>query len=209
MEISFDILESNSEILKAVLDIVTSELNSTIVSSRSVIENEVRELVADAIVVQPEWGSLKSGQLLEEFGLTDAQSKLTSILNTMMDSLTIDFKPFRSTGTFIRGSYKLQIVKGDFSDILSLDAAQQLTSRGQELAWLEWLLLAGDKVIVVNYDVGYGLVPGRAGGKVMLQGTGNWRVPAQFSGTEDANFITRAIDGKSSEFEQIFIRELT
>ena len=53
--------------------------------------------------------------------------------------------------------------------------------------------------------MGYKYVPssdGRSGGGSM-EGGGSWRVPPQFSGTEDNNFITRALSGRNLDLESM------
>ena len=63
---------------------------------------------------------------------------------------------------------------------------------------LQWLVERGDEIIVAcySYDAQSGL--GRSGLGYMSQG-GAFRVPPQFSGTSDDNFITRSLIGRNQE----------
>ena len=50
-------------------------------------------------------------------------------------------------------------------------------------------------------------MPGKAGrsrGGVMMANAQSWRVPPQFSGTDENNFITRAFSGREKEVQDLF-----
>ena len=67
-----------------------------------------------------------------------------------------------------------------------------------DLHWLQWLLERGDEIIVAGYEFGGNSGRGRSGLGYMTTG-GSFRVPPQFSGTKDNNFISRALVGKAQE----------
>jgi len=88
-----------------------------------------------------------------------------------------------------------------FFNLLSLSSGVAATEKGANLRWLEWLLKEGDRIVVIGYRY-QPSEDGRAGGGTMLSGSG-FRVPPQFSGTVEDNFITRAFSGRSSELSQL------
>ena len=75
---------------------------------------------------------------------------------------------------------------------------------------MDWLLNQGDRIIVVNYSYNPQLGIGRSRLGNMVE-SGSFRVPPQFSGTPDDNFITRALIGRNqeSEISRIFTKELS
>jgi len=84
-----------------------------------------------------------------------------------------------------------------------------VTEKGESLPWIEWLLKRGDDIIISDYHVVEG-DHGRTGMATMKPG-GNYkvsRVNPSFSGTEDDNFVTRALDGKEMEIANILASSL-
>lgn len=208
MEIRFDIAETNAQVFKLAANAIADEFNDALSKAAKPMERRIRYVVSTAIQSQPEWYALNNGQLTEEFGLTHALSKINAIMQIWMNSIIVDFQKFKLSGNALRGRFEIALIKRDWSDVLSAQEALQMTEKGQALPWLQWLLIEGDKVIIREYDIGYGLKPGRAGGKIMIHNRGRWRVPPQYAGTTNDNFVTRAIDSISGTFEQIFIDEV-
>lgn len=208
MDIRIDIAESQAQIFRLVAKAIADEFNDALGKAGKAMETRIRSVVIKAITDQPEWYALNGGQLTEEFGLTDYVTKLNAILRIWVNSIVVTFDKFRPVGNNLRGRWEISMIKGDWNDVLSAAEATQLTSKSQQLPWLQWLLIEGDKVIIREYDVGYGNKPGRAGGKIMIKTRGRWRVPPQYAGTTNDNFVTRAIDSVSGAFEQIFIDEV-
>ena len=83
-------------------------------------------------------------------------------------------------------------------ELSSLSVGQVATLSGN-LPWLHWLLMRGGSPIIIGFrykaDGG-----GRTGGGIMIPG-GVFRIPLEYSGTVDDNFITRALAGKEQEEE--------
>jgi hypothetical protein len=72
------------------------------------------------------------------------------------------------------------------------------------LPWLQWLLLEGNATIVRNYTVSFG--PNRfsrTGFALMRPSLQSWKVPSEFAGTINDNWITRAIDGAESNIQKL------
>jgi hypothetical protein len=69
-----------------------------------------------------------------------------------------------------------------------------------DLHWLDWLLNRGDQIIVVGYEYNPQTGLGRSKLGNMKTG-GSFRVPPEFSGTQENNFVTRALIGASQEKE--------
>jgi len=202
--LSVDIVESNaeisSEIVKALAPDVTKYFNT--------IFNELSDIIPDiivqSIVSQPEYDSLMGGTLQYEFGIPDPASRLSEILNTIRNGAVLTKKPVISKSNSLSGGFKIQMIRKDFSDLLELGAASFTTEKGSQLNWLEWLLLEGDSVIISDNIFVFGPSKySRTGFGIMRESLGGfWRVPPEYAGSINNNWITRAINDVSDTIEQ-------
>ncbi len=184
-----DILESNAQIEKIVVKELQEHFRNCWIRTEAEITDGIRQRMISSIQAQPEYNSLLRGRLYAEFGLTDAPAKLAAILKEW--SKNIESRYFKKT-------FKIQAITADFSNVLQLPEAQQITKKGTQLDWLNWLLIQGDTTIIREYEVVLGTTKfsnSRTGLAVMKRTkTGKWNVPSQYAGTVDANWVTRAID---------------
>jgi len=205
MRFSFKIVDSPKEIrdniLKAMLPEVTSLMNKGMTKLKSNLPNIIKQ----AIINTPEYESLSGGKLKYEFGIANVDSKLASLINVWSTNIQYAYKAPSITAGRIRSSFSASMIKADFSDVLYADFAAVVdTLRGYTLPWLEWLLLEGNKTIVRNYQVILG--PNRAsrtGYALMKPANRSWKVPSEFSGTLNNNWITRAIDSAESNIQKL------
>ena len=204
ISISLNLVEKENEIAKEVNKALLSEINSRLPKVFKKSESYIQSTVMSAIRNQPEYNALVSGELRDEFGLANARSKVDSILSTLENSLYSRYrKPFIK-GNYINGGFVIGIIKAGFSDILSMQEAVQMTEKGTPLEWLKWLLLHGDSTIISGYEfkIGGKNAKSRTGGGIMSAAvSGSWRVPPDYSGTMDNNWLTRAIDSVSDDIE--------
>lgn len=203
------VVEPVSVLTKRTIEMIVARVNRALYGAALSIVAEFQALVRTAIMAQPEYSSILSGKLREEFGIPDGQSKLDVIIKTWTDSISAKIKPMRTVGMGVSsGGLIIGAFREDWSDVLSLPEATQETEKptfdGKPLRWLEWLLLLGDKVIIKSYKVGVGSRPGRAGGKIMLQSVSqSWSVPPEYSGTSSNNFVTRALESIVDELSAV------
>lgn len=183
-----DIKESNAQIEQWINSETELHFYSIVNSSKSTIELFFRNVVINAIKSQPEYMSLLRGRLRSEFGLPDADTKLSEILTVWSKDIVIRNSRKRLT---------IEMIQADFSNVLSLASAQQITKKGVSLEWLDWLLMRGDKTIIRDYEVSLNTsAHSRTGTAIMMQRKrGKWGVPSQYAGTIRNNWVTRAIDG--------------
>lgn len=199
--ITLKILDSVSSIENKVNEAIAKEINIVLNRNLSTIINKVKLLAATWISNQPEILSLKSnsaGSLAGQFGLYPGQENIaiSSIINSVQNSVEIRFKKFTPK---LKGGLELNFQPSNFLNLLNLPQGFVTYEKGQ-LHWLDWLLTKGDSVIVVNYQYNPTSGVGRSGLGNMIEG-GFFRVPPQFSGTDDNNFITRALVGPDQEKE--------
>lgn len=206
MKIQFKILEKNKEIENKILNALLPEIADTMKSASKSITKNIKELVIQAIQNSPEYSSLISGSLKAEFGIPDAEQRLIELLNIWINNINVTFQPATISNSKIKSSFKLELIRSDLSDVLGSDAAIIIDNlSGKSVYWLEWLSLSGDKSILKDYTIVY--APSRrsrTGLAVMRSQSGSrWKVPSEFSGTINNNWITRAIDSVSDEIQKI------
>ena len=62
------------------------------------------------------------------------------------------------------------------------------------------MLVEGDRTIIRDYHIQYGQ-KGRAGPAIMIK-KGRWKVPSEFAGNPNNNFVTRAINQIDSTLQK-------
>lgn len=211
MRFSIDILDSSNDINEKIIKSLLSEVDDWLKSRILKTKNTVQNIIKQSIINSPEYQSLMSGKLKLEFGLPDSSSKLQGLLS-VWERAELDVKKTTIKGNKIVGGFSIYMIQSDFSDVLFLlnADAYQITEKGDLLNWLEWLLILGDKTIIKEYEVEIKPSPrSRTGGAVMKRKkSAKWKVPSEFSGTINNNWITRAIDSVENDIEIAILREL-
>lgn len=191
MKFTAKLKESEKQINAIMTQEINKVLKRVVNSARPIIAKEVGILFKRAIESSPEYQSLLFGKLMNEFGIEDSPRKLADIMNVWLNSINTEYNT-RS------GVLTINMCLSDFRDVLGLEAASIITEKGQELEWLRWLLLDGDKTIVRDFHIEYNPMYSRTASDVMVKG-GSWGVPPEFSGSLGDNFVTRALDTISDE----------
>lgn len=192
------VLENSKIIVRKILKYITDFVNGLLQRNVKQVEIDIRKLVEDAIKRQPEYKSLLGGKLQSELGVTHPQHRLDEIIRIIVDSIEVKVNKLKESGGQLTGGLEIQFVKTKFADLLKAPVASYITDKGVKIEWLSWLLLEGDKLIVRQYMIG--IDPknyARTGlGQIMIntpKKQGGWRVPPEFAGTAENNFITRAL----------------
>lgn len=199
------ILESNNTISQRISRALVPQINEYLNDIYTSIENTIPDIVVNSIISQPEYASLISGSLKGEFGIVDPAARLTQILETIKSGRSVVRKATSVVNSQIKAGIEFRMVKSDFQDILNLGASSFTTEKGSKLDWLKWLLTEGDSIIISDYT----FVPGssqysRTGLGIMRPSGGSfWRVPPEFAGTINNNWITRGIAEASPMIQRI------
>lgn len=198
MTLSIQIIDSIKDIEKNINKAIAESINDIISRNINNIVNSVKNLIPSWITSQPEIQSLSSkdpGSLAGQFGIAgDTSMIITSIVNSVVNATEYKFVPYRANLT---GGLELRFQPSTFVNLLALPDGHTIYSGG-DLHWLDWLLKRGDSIIVTNYQYNPQTGLGRSGLGNMIGG-GTFRVPPQFSGTDNDNFITRSFIGSTQE----------
>lgn len=206
MNTSLKILESDAQITSSILKALKPQVDDFLKKRIPKIEVSLRQMISDMLKNEPEYESLSSGRLKYEFGLPNEVS-IDSIVDILSNTVNIE-----TTQSIInsRGiSIKLNLTalsKDGEPAISSSDAFVIDTKGGYALPWLEWLLFRGTQPIVKNYSVRLGQNPfSRSGMAIMVESNKNWRVPSEFAGSINNNWISRAIDKNEDKIQEKII----
>ena len=178
------------DILKSAI----KHLNSRLTKLPSRITKRARALITSALNSSPETASLIGGKLREEMGVVDASSELQNIFNAIAQTVNVTSSSARLRGANISMKVRLTAVPFDLDNIVG-GAGSYTTQKGATIPWFQWLVSAGDRIIVRDYDVEGGYPKrSRTGDMIMKEGRKGWRVPPEFAGSPSNNFVTRATD---------------
>lgn len=187
------------EITTGILKAVRSQLNTVLHQTANNIRLDILKLIDKLVEGSPEYQSLINGELSQQLGLNDIDARLKDIVGALKNSVGVSVVPVSYTGDKLRGGVNIHLIKSDFEDVLGLSAASYQTGT-TNIPWLEWLLTQGDRIILANYPVSYqadelsrmnrGTVPVTT----VLEKGGGWRIPPQFSGTLENNWLTRTFN---------------
>jgi hypothetical protein len=203
-------MESDAQIRTKILQSITDYIKPKFIIATQNLSNVLPGIVANAIRSQPEYQSLLNGALKFELGVPDAANRVSSIIDIWSSNIRVNYGNIKQTGIGLSATFSVDMIKEDYSDILSSEAAivtDQLS--GIVIPWLQWLLLDGGKILVKNYSVKFG--PNnrsRTQYAIMVESDQNWRVPPEFAGTQKNNWITRSLENVNDEIINLMIQEL-
>jgi hypothetical protein len=203
MSISIKLLESNGQIADKIYQAAADLINKKIQKNHKRAVRGLQELIPVWIKSQPEIVSLlaegDSTSLNSQFGLVPGQGNavLNEIINAVKASTAINIHKVNKS---LQGGLTIEIQPVDYNNIISLSEGL-IKYPIASLNFLDWLLLKGDTVIIVGHKYKIGTT-GRSGHGIMISG-GSWRVPPEFSGSVDNNFITRAFSGREKELTHL------
>jgi hypothetical protein len=164
-------------------------------------KSKIHAFVERCVAEQPEIDSLKAGgqgSLAAQFGIPAGQesSVTDSIVAAIVAATKVNITRFNRQ---LQGKIEISFQPADFANLLALPGGSVNTNLGVKLDWLHWLLQEGNRVIIVGYEY-VSNNNGRSRGGVMRTGE-SWRVPTQFAGTLEDNFITRAFANREKELQ--------
>lgn len=153
-----------------------------------------------------------SNELVPDFGLVDPDANRTAIVNEVVQNFVIRPLPVRSSQGQVTDFGGLEVVilpSYLLFELVTRDYASFSSENGYLINWLYWLLFSGNEIVVADYEVVYGDA-GRTGQAIMLKtkNSDGFRVPSQFAGNPDSNWITRAAYNSLPRIREIIEKTL-
>ena len=201
---TLELIDTTREIENKIHYAILVHLDNALKKSVPQIEQDVSTRLKQIFISSPEYLSLTTGgKLSVELGIPGdvALRLLDKVINTFADSLVVDLKDIKSWGSLARGFFPMNIYIHEtvIDKIIALPESSYLSNQ-RRVDWMEWLLTKGNQVILANFKIQYGNYAqvdfSRTGGAIMIEG-GTWRIPPEFAGTYNDNWITRAIDNNA------------
>lgn len=206
MKFSLKLVEKDNEIQSLISKSLLSQLDNFLINLIPKLKSGLSVIITRSIVSSPEYNSLLSGELQYNFGINDSNNKLNELLNIWANNINIEYTAPKLSNNKIVSKLLASMIRIDFADVLYTDYALVIDSmRGYSLPWLEWLLLEGNKSIIQDYEIVVGTNNrSRTGMAIMRSSYGDsWKVPSQYAGTQNDNWITRAIDTIGDDVDKL------
>jgi len=195
MEIRINLKETDDEIIAMILNAMTNQLNSAINKAIPKIEKRIKALLVDLISNCPEVNAMTTGTFKSELGMVDIQERINKIIEVWADSLRVKKVDIKQSGSYLNGGIRITAIQSDYYDVMGLTEAEFLTPENSWLLrWLAWLLIDGTRVVVRGYNIRANPRKSRTGKYVMVEKSEGFRIPPQYAGTPNNNFVTRALD---------------
>lgn len=166
------------------------------------ILTQIRDVVRTAVTTSPEAQSLLGGDLQVQFGIADPLPAVQGIIDAVVASVRVTI--LSPAGDSL-GGLRVEILRSDMSEVINVPGGSYISrsaTRKTEILvpWLNWLLLAGDRVIIADFETktDRASYSGTRTGRAVMVRPGKrpsvgFRVPPHFSGVVDNNWLTRAV----------------
>lgn len=209
MKFSLRLLETDSQISKLIMKEIKTTIDNVVDKAIPDISKEIKELIAESLRGQPEYSSLMAGTLRAELGIPDS-NLINSVIQALIETLDVKKNTITITNNGLTGGFLLTMMKSDdMGGVIYSNISYVNDPKGYSLPWLEWLLFKGNEILVRNYKVSYTPSPySRSGMAIMTPSSDSWRVPEQFTGTEDNNWTTRAINSVEDSVYKIIQKNI-
>lgn len=190
----YDVRIDNNEFIEAVTKEIKEQISIRLSQFIAMVRPDVVRFVEDALRKDPDgiYTSLNNGDLQIDFGFESGQNVGEKVVKEVSNS--ISFTKLRPN-SFSVGGLRLEVLKGGINFLLNKDFSSY-DSNGNSVDWLNWLLLAGDTIVVADYEVIYKRTRSSRSGRGLMispEMTKGFRVRPEMSGVEDDNWITRSL----------------
>ena len=206
MSIGLNLVDSNRKIRADIERAILQELTQDLDKKTKSVQKQLRSVMPSWVAVSPEINGLlaagQPGSLGSQLGLTPstASAAVDNIISALSESVNVEVSDKVRKIKDLKITVSIQ--PSDFQNLLALETSSYLTEQGSKIDWLNWLLFSGTKTIITGYSYEPDSTSGRSGGGYMVLG-GVWRIPPQFAGTDNDNFITRIFNNKQKDVQKI------
>ncbi len=202
-------LESFDSFARKVSSALARHMTSVLDDSIVGIRNGIQDVVVSAVRESPTFASLLTGEMWHVMGLSNPSQTLDDILQVIGDSINVHSKGCKASSGKISGGMTVSVLKADYSELLGHPSSRFLSENGFNVDWLEWLLTTGGETVLADYFyLGKQTDSSRTGTGIMIKSRKGFRVPSEFAGTHNDNWITRALDTTEAPIAKVIQTEL-
>ena len=190
----YDVRIDNNQFFEAITKEIKEQISIRLSQFIAMVRPDVVRFVEDALRKDPDgiYTSLNNGDLQIDFGFESGQNVGEKVVKEISNS--VSFTKLRPNSSSV-GGLRLEVLKGGINFLLTKDFSSY-DSNGNSVDWLNWLLLAGDTIVVADYEVIYKRIRSSRSGRGLMispEMTNGFRVRPEMSGVEDDNWITRSL----------------
>jgi hypothetical protein len=149
---------------RAIIEGVKQEMVKACGRLADSLRDTVPSLLDTALRAQPEYSSLVSGKLREEFGLEDAAPMVESVIDAVKAGVGVELT--QAQGKDALAGVFVGVYQEKFADALAASGASYVShSKGNRIRgkapnallvpWLQWLLFAGDDLVLAKAEILY------------------------------------------------------
>lgn len=207
MSINLKLIDPFNEIKKSGFLALSKEINKRFSKNLPRVLSKVKQLVSVALSSNETILSLSNyspGGLASQLGLYPSQGPSASASIVAIISEDVQYK-FQNFNYKFQGYIEFYIAHNSVEKLLSLPIGHVVYGKG-DLHWLNWLLERGDSMIISGYQYNPKTGLGRSGGGNMITGS-SFRIPPEFSGTPERNFISDSLFNKQFQSSLLDILE--
>lgn len=190
----YDVRIDNNQFFEAITKEIKEQISIRLSQFIALVRPDVVKFVEDSLRKDPDgiYTSLNNGDLQIDFGFESGQNVGEKVVKEISNS--VSFTKLRPNSSSV-GGLRLEVLKGGINFLLTKDFSSY-DSNGNSVDWLNWLLLAGDTIVVADYEVIYKRIRSSRSGRGLMispEMTNGFRVRPEMSGVEDDNWITRSL----------------
>ena len=190
----YDVRIDNNQFFEAITKEIKEQISIRLSQFIAMVRPDVVKFVEDSLRKDPDgiYTSLNNGDLQIDFGFESGQNVGEKVVKEISNS--VSFTKLRPNSASV-GGLRLEVLKGGINFLLTKDFSSY-DSNGNSVDWLNWLLLAGDTIVVADYEVIYKRTRSSRSGRGLMispEMTKGFRVRPEMSGVEDDNWITRSL----------------
>ena len=175
----------------------------------------IQDIVKNAIMDSDTYHQLLPGGVLyNQIGNPNIETALQQIVAIIVKNIEFNVVLPHIVGDQINGEFIINILRSDFADVLGTSGATftYTNNKGEShtLEWLDWLLRKGQGVTIVSnfHYLAKTSKFSRTGFGIMGKG-GSWAVPTVYGGSEQDNWLTRAMAAIEVILENTIEREFS
>lgn len=210
------IKESTEKIQKQIEKIILRQVYEKLKRIAPLIRQDIIDVNLELWKSTETYNSLLYGDLTHELGFPEGQAQrmVDAILDRISESIAVVPRLPRRKNTGNQMVMGFRIVTKSLpgiedmpeaeidtgKDTVGTDFANDFAAFGataisRKLPWVNWLLFRGNQYIIFNYEyVPIASERSRSGkGLMVYDDSENWKVPGEFSGTRNSNWITRTL----------------
>ena len=189
---------------------ICKNINAILSNKRSELALNLLNKIGELIVTSEDFQLLIDNTPIDyeaEFGILQVDNVLSEAVNIWKTEYELDFQPFstKRNGKIV-GFLKFKAINSNFERVLDLKYASYISNYNQ-VEWLKWVLLEGDKTIDdfgIDYDIDISERYRSRTKRALMRPGGHWLVPEPFRGDNvDNNLVTRSLRNFNTEFSKI------